>query len=65
MNILICLTDIVISEMFTYGEVPGSFYDDNEYHVDKDHEGNIQRLTNNIEKKIAILVFMFDISLFQ
>ena len=39
----------VVTQMFAHGEVPELFYDDNDYPVDKDHDGNIWRLTSNAD----------------
>ena len=48
-NWLIHRLPSVISEMYANGEIPESFYDDNDYPLDKDHDGNIWRLTSNAD----------------
>ena len=35
--------------MFGHGEVPELFYDENDYPVDKDHNGKVWRLTSNAD----------------
>ena len=48
-NWLITRLRSVVSQMYVNGEVPESCYDENDYPVDKDHDGKIWRLRSNAD----------------
>ena len=39
----------VLSEIFTFGEVSESYYDDHGFPLDKDHKGNVWRLKTSAD----------------
>ena len=39
----------ILNQIFTHGEVPESWFEDNDFPLDKDHDGNVWRLCSNAD----------------